>query len=64
MKEVNVTITLGDAADIFLMIDQHVHEIEQELIEISNGLPAHESYVQKLRNRKKSFLELQKKFDL
>lgn len=64
MNKVNVEITLGDAADIFLMIDQQVLEINQELIEIENGLPAHESYVEKLRNRKKSFLELQKKFDL
>ena len=65
MKEVNVTITLGDAADIFLMIDQQIFEIDQELDQIlRHGEPAHESYVQKLQNRKKSFKELQKKFNL
>ena len=63
MNRVNVEITLGDAADIFLMIEQQVLKIEEELHRIS-GVPDSELAIAKLINRKRSFLALQEKFDL
>ena len=63
MNKVTVEMSLGDAADIFLMIEQQILKIEEELKRISNN-EDNELAVSKLINRKRSFLALQEKFDL
>ena len=65
MKEVNVMITLGDAADIHFMIEKEISSVELKLEQIlEHGNSASEEQIKMLKNRIESFKKLQKKFDL
>ena len=64
MTEVNVTITLGDAADIHYMIEKEIASVElhlEQILEHRNS--ASEEQIKMLQNRIESFKKLQKKFD-
>ena len=64
MKDVHVSITLGDASDIHYMIEKEIASVELELEHALSHNEVPEERINMLKNRIASFKNLQKKFDL